>query len=205
MKLIQISALPILLVSFGCGQLQDKDGSGTRLSIAGDWSYDCLEFESNDVTEIRSRRFSFSGANFVETRLIYGRDDSSCETPLQSLTVKGDYEETVLASTPRSGNLDLKLSSVALKLSDENTLEVFNGSLGSTICGGGWVADKERKLTKAECEGNSQNLPYSSLEIFDIYRIEDSRLYLGDIPGELPTVEAQRPKEYAEEAPLARD
>ncbi len=193
-----------LLVLLSCGK--DTDADQTEYSIVGTWSYNCLEFSSSGTTELRSESYTFGASTMERSYRAYDSSDTSCQNPIQVMSIEATY----LSKDSDSGHktLDLDISQVTVKFSEAETIKFLNAEAGTTNstaqCGGGFVVDTEKSLTKADCESaNSFGLPYSNMTLYNIYSTTGGILALGNKTG-LVTEESERATELETAASLAR-
>jgi hypothetical protein len=164
------------LLGAGCGEKDDEEAAKSELE--GTWNQTCGTDSPADSTdkEYDVSSITFTASTVVFSATNYGTD-STCAAKSISSQVTGTYTGGEDVTTPAGAKtFDLTPSAVTLTLhTDENVTQFNDGS----VCGGGWVKDTVKTVTKEACTAAD-----FIVEIFDpafsIYKVDGSNLYLGD-------------------------
>jgi len=205
MKIKNITLLGCMSLALSyCGK--NSDNQDTEYPLVGTWAYTCLEFSSDDSTELRSETYTFSSSTMQRTYKAFDQADTQCQTPIQTMQINATY----LAQETTSGfsDLDMDITSVEVIFTESETIDFLNAEAGATNttpqCGGGFVEGVEKSLVKDDCESaNPFNLPYSGVTFYDIYSTSGGVLTLGNKTS-LVTDEAQRATELQVTSNLQR-
>lgn len=164
------------LLGAGCGEKDDEEAAKGELE--GTWDQTC---GSDDPATSTKRDFDvttvvFTATDFTYTSTQYG-SDSTCATKSITLKLSGTYKGGDAVTTP-AGAKALDLTPVGLALTLHSDEEVSNFNEGS-VCGGGWVKDTEKVVTKEACAGVDEIVATFDPQ-FTIYKVDGTNLYMGD-------------------------
>jgi hypothetical protein len=174
MKITKIAILPSLFaVTFSCGK-DDGSGGGSTSELNGTWSETCnvADSDSSKTTYVIA-----SGSATVTKRSF---TDKTCTTESMTMAFLTSVNGGASVATPAGAKeLTTKISKMTVTLKTDELVSLYNGTMGnSAICGGGFVKDTAKDLDATAC-GNDPSFKSIFDEIFNIYKIDGDKLYMG--------------------------
>ena len=170
--MIYKTLIALLAVSSLSGCLHDDDDSNTSPdSLNGTWAQHCNIDEDGDAND---SQLVISGAEWVMTGSSYS--DIECFEPeftmaFEAISIEGG--ETTLADGTLVTEIDHTFTGVFMTPRSASYATAFNTGKFCQIVT--WTADKKEDVSSCDS--------FSSLmgsENYDIYKVENNRLYLGD-------------------------
>ena len=159
----------------------------TDPALEGTWRWDgCASTETKTQYQIR-----FAG-NLVEWIDEHHRSaDTTCASPyavrrvVQSYTLRGPSPFTEGAN-----KIDLRYSGITLMTTEQSIVDMWNQA---HYCGrNDWVVSVAREVTGKTC-GNSSTYPAVGDVLYDIYRVDATKLFFGDTASGTGETAALRP------------
>ncbi len=179
-----------------------KQGSGnvtgTSNELDGTWRITCTaELDSKGVAQsFKSFDMTFSGTK--ATKNLDAFSDRECKNKIISMRITGTMESGKILTSPQ-GAKSFDFTPVEYEVT-HFAAEAVNTANYIGECGGGWVLGKKRIISKDTCSKNDEAFKDSFLKTYDIYKIQDGSLYMGQSDASDPNTDGtspeKRPKEF---------
>lgn len=169
MKVINTFLLVLAaLMLNACGD--SSSGGGSKTELEGTWLLACNYEPDGDIyTEVQAK---VKGDNYTVYQDVY--QDAACSMPLASAQIKAVFTlgDTVILSSGESVvELDATINSAKMSVEDDNAVAYYNFV---SFCGrSDW--DKGVMVDVTDCTEI-----VSSTEVYDIYKLDGDKLYMGD-------------------------
>jgi len=173
-------ALIVLLAAgglSGCLGDDDDDNDASSDSLNGTWIQSCNIDEDNDVSD---SQLVINGAEWLYTLTSYS--DAECLEPIfatraEIISLAGD--KVTLSNGTLATAVDQTITGVFMTPKSNLAATLFNSDQSCGIAT--WAIDKEEDV--ASCPEFSSIVGKTS---YDIYKVENNRLYQGDGNGDTP-------------------
>ncbi len=151
--------------------------------LDGTWKQSCgPDFDKDGkVKEYNTSELTYSGKSVNNITKIYS--DNECKYLELSFEVTGSHESGKVLGAPQGAkSSDFKLIKMQIALYSAEAVNGYNDKQGGTaVCGGGWVKGQLRTISKATCSNFDEMYGAQFFTTYyDIYKIQDGLLYLGE-------------------------
>lgn len=180
MKIRILTGALILSMVVGCNDDDDDNDKVGQVieqfdqSLTGDWQTPCLQNEWNGLIAAKDE-LTFSAIGDFEKELLRYSDDQ-CETPIFSIKLNGTYaslDKNQAAQDAR--NINFTITKAELEVNNPQAVDLLNRL---EYCGiRNWQVGQSRDILGKDCLGPDIN---QGSVIFDIYNVENNKLFLGD-------------------------
>ncbi len=155
------------------GSAPKNPGSADATGISGTWTSGCLADSEKGGTFFLDNRAFESATTFRTTFATFS--DKACVTKIMTQVQAGSF----VVKNPEEGQtarpIDLTIGTVFITLHTEALVKSYNSR---SFCGGGWVLDTERAITRDMCV-TSGATPTEPDMIYELFEIKDSSIFFG--------------------------
>lgn len=176
MRGIYLGTFLALLVSCGLTEKDKKRAKSAKetIEVAGTWTTKCINRNFLVTSVYQREQLEFSIRNNFEKQIIR-HDDEDCKDENFRTTIRGGYEVLGESDKAKHGkDINFTIRSIHITAFTPGMVTTLNDA---SYCGiDNWQADNERNVTGRDCVGLAVD---RGDVLFDVYKIEDERLYLG--------------------------
>lgn len=168
----------VALLLTGCGAFEAAKDEKKKIDdrdskLIHEWQTDCYENKDVDPSYVREEiKFKLNG-DFDKVTVLH--TDDQCKNEVLRYTVSGTYNEAGrVEDQPNVKKINLNVAKVFLMPQSDDEAKVLNDK---KLCGKtDWTKDKAVEVQSLDCEGEDYK---DGDVIFDIYEVDDNKLYLG--------------------------
>jgi hypothetical protein len=188
----------------GCGGFDTKDkgkkGSENDAALTGTWETGCLAADALELAHKQSTLIFSAVGDFDRISVLHANE--ACSSPAVEVAVHGTYDVVGEAEGVEGGadNLNFTIHSATATPKSEDAVRLLSAA---KYCGlADWSVDKEVDVAGKECLGERVD---QGQVVFDIYRIDDTKLLIGDTLNWFDNTDAkERPTELAADRPYVK-
>lgn len=182
----------LLLLALGCGanEKSNDHSVGDLPDLQGDWKADCVDETNSDGASSSITSFHVSGSSITYENMNYS--DNTCTTQSFKLSIQTTATDAGAATTPsHAKKLNLIYDAIQMTfLTDEG----MTGANQAKLFGfANWQKNVAMDIIGLKADATSEALPEKGHKSFDLYAIQDNKLYFGDTTTADGESEATRP------------
>lgn len=180
--LLPVAAIALALVLFSTcrkdgGSSSPHRGSSDATGLTGKWSSGCQPDIGKKSYYFLDER-DFDGSEFNTAFSSYS--DKDCKTKIMTQIQIGNFAFTAAAEGQSANPVDLTIGSVKIILHTTSLVQAYNDR---KFCGGNWVINIERPITKELCVQGTTGSEQPDM-IYELFEVKDHTLYFGSKDAE---------------------
>ena len=163
----------------GCDAADESEANDdlTVSELTGVWEQSCTQ-DADDDSQYNTETMTIADTSVAIEMGSFS--DADCSEQSMLISIVGTLADAQELDAPEGAKtLDFTPSAATLTLKTAVMVEYFNAE---SICGGSWVLNEAKAILDVICEGSDVGDGLAAIldPKYDIYKIEDSKLYTGD-------------------------